>query len=142
VELELAFEQFFHTGLQRLGRWRRSQVKAAATTVGSHIFADLHGIEPAALRDAAALEKLLCQAARAAGARVLSSHFHCFGAGGGITGVVLLAESHISIHTWPESQLAATDIFMCGLADAKRALALLIEALSPADCRVETVVRG
>jgi S-adenosylmethionine decarboxylase len=110
--------------------------------VGNHIFADLHGIDAATLRDGAALEKLLCQAARAAGARVLSSHFHGFGEGGGITGVVLLAESHISIHTWPECQLAAADIFMCGAADAKRALAVLIEELSPADSHVETVVRG
>ncbi len=113
-----------------------------SSTVGSHILADLHGVGVAALTDGAALERLLSEAARAAGARVLSRHFHSFGAGGGITGVVLLAESHISIHTWPECQLAAIDIFMCGVADGKRALAVLIEGLSPADCHVETVARG
>jgi S-adenosylmethionine decarboxylase len=47
---------------------------------------------------------------------VLFSHFHAFGEGQGVTGVVLLAESHITIHTWPECGFAAADIFMCGSA--------------------------
>ena len=110
--------------------------------MGSHIFADLHGVDAPVLRDGTALEHLLCQVARAAGARVLSSHFHSFGPEGGITGVVLLAESHISIHTWPETQLAAADIFMCGAADAQRALDLLVEALAPVHTRAKTVARG
>jgi S-adenosylmethionine decarboxylase len=111
-------------------------------TVGSHILADLHGVDATVLSNEAALERLLSEAARSAGARVLSQHFHSFGAGGGITGVVLLAESHISIHTWPECQLAAVDIFMCGEADGKRALAVLLDGLTPADCHVETIARG
>jgi S-adenosylmethionine decarboxylase len=110
--------------------------------IGSHILADLRGVDAAVLSDETVLERLLSEAASTAGARVLSRHFHRFGAGGGITGVVLLAESHISIHTWPECQLAAVDIFMCGMADAKRALAVLIDALAPTDCHVETVARG
>ncbi|UUZ57112.1 adenosylmethionine decarboxylase [Massilia sp. H-1] len=52
----------------------------------------------------------------------MHSHFHSFGAAQGVTGVLLLAESHISIHTWPEFGFAAADIFMCG--DARPALAL------------------
>jgi hypothetical protein len=50
----------------------------------------------------------------AAGARILHGHFHTFGRRQGVTGVLLLAESHISIHTWPEAGFAAVDIFMCG----------------------------
>jgi len=111
-------------------------------TVGSHILADLRGVDATVLSDETTLERLLSEAANAAGAHVLSRHFHTFGAGGGITGVVLLAESHISIHTWPECQLAAVDIFMCGAADAKRALAVLLDVLTPADCQVETIARG
>jgi len=111
-------------------------------SIGGHILADLYGVEPASLCDGPCLERLLRRAAADAGARVLSSHFHSFGTTGGITGVVLLAESHISIHTWPESGLAAIDIFMCGNADARRALTILVDALSPTERNVEIVARG
>jgi S-adenosylmethionine decarboxylase len=117
-------------------------VKFSGSAVGNHILADLYGVDAATLRDSDALEHLLCRAAREAGARVLSSHFHSFGAGGGITGVVLLAESHISIHTWPEGKLAAADIFMCGATDGRRALAIIMDELAPSDSRVETAPRG
>jgi S-adenosylmethionine decarboxylase len=65
-----------------------------------------------------------------------------FGAGDGVTGVVLLAESHISIHTWPESGLAAADIFMCGGADPRRALKVLIDGLVAAHQHVHILARG
>ncbi len=110
--------------------------------VGNHILADLYGVDATLLRDERALESLLRKAAADAGATVLSSHFHRFGAGAGITGVVLLAESHISIHTWPESGVAAADIFMCGASDAKRALEILLRELVPADSQTVSVGRG
>ena len=100
------------------------------------------GISAQLLRDASALDALLCAAARAAGATVLASHFQHFGSGGGVTGVVLLAESHMSLHTWPESGFAAADIFMCGDADPRVAIDLLLAALEPGGSRVEVVVRG
>ena len=59
------------------------------------------------------LEILLNKAAMAAGATVLGANFHDFGDGMGNTGVLMLAESHISIHTWPECNYAAIDIFVC-----------------------------
>jgi S-adenosylmethionine decarboxylase len=110
--------------------------------VGHHLLADLYGVQPDLLRDGAALELLLCRAAEDAGARVLGSHFHSFGLAEGVTGVVLLAESHLSIHTWPETGLAAADIFMCGAANPARALAVLLEVLSPSRRHVQTVRRG
>ena len=54
------------------------------------------------------------EAAVLGGATVLSSHFHSFGEGCGLTGVLILAESHITVHQWPEKEYAAFDIFMCG----------------------------
>jgi S-adenosylmethionine decarboxylase len=114
----------------------------AAAAVGRHILADLYGVEPELLRDAAEMERLLRGAASAAGAQILGSHFHSFGDAGGVTGVVLLAESHISVHTWPESKFAAADIFMCGAADAERALARVLQALSPLRQRVQEAARG
>lgn len=104
--------------------------------------ADLHGVDPAVLRDGALLESLLRRAAQAAGAHILSNHFHSFGEGAGITGIVLLAESHISIHTWPELGLAAVDIFMCGSGNCERALQILIQALAPRDSHVTSMARG
>jgi len=72
----------------------------------------------------------------------LHSHFHSFDAGKGVTGVVLLAESHISIHTWPEFGFAAADIFMCGTAQVHFALDVIKQALSPTSCDVQTIARG
>jgi S-adenosylmethionine decarboxylase len=109
---------------------------------GTHLLADLSGIAPALLADCAAIEALLRAASLAAGARIVHSHFHPFGPGLGVTGVVLLAESHISIHTWPENGYAAVDIFMCGAAMPERALDVLREALAPAGCTVRALHRG
>lgn len=108
---------------------------------GTHLLADMSGIDPAALSDSARIERLLREAAAAAGAQVLHSHFHGFGPGLGVTGVVLLAESHISIHTWPENGFAAADIFMCGAAQPHLALEAIEEALQPEYSEVRTVDR-
>lgn len=108
---------------------------------GTHLLADLHGVAPAPLADAAAIEALLREAALAAGARILHGHFHTFG-GGGVTGVLLLAESHISIHTWPEAGFAAVDIFMCGAARPELALRAIQAGLRHARAEVRTVARG
>lgn len=109
---------------------------------GQHLLADLHGVDAGLLTDSARLDALLREAALAAGARILHSHFHSFGSGAGITGVVLLAESHISIHTWPEYGFAAADIFMCGQARPDLALDVIAAALRPRTREVRTVVRG
>jgi S-adenosylmethionine decarboxylase len=108
---------------------------------GVHLLADMSGIAADLLTSCLKIEQLLRDAAEAAGAHVLHSHFHGFGEGQGVTGVVLLAESHISIHTWPEAGFAAADIFMCGASDPQRALALLRRALQPVGCTVTTIRR-
>ena len=109
---------------------------------GLHVLADLHGVQAAALRNAAALEALLREAALAADAHILHGHFHTFGGGGGVTGVLLLAESHISIHTWPETGFVAADIFMCGKARPDVALEIIERALAPASRRVRHIERA
>ena len=108
---------------------------------GQHLLADLNGIAPQRLSDCATLEQLLRQAAQAAGTHVLFSHFHGFGTGLGVTGVVLLAESHITIHTWPENGYAAADIFMCGAAQPELALAVIEQALAPASRQISLIER-
>ncbi len=95
---------------------------------GLHLIADIAGASH--LGDAAAIEAVLRAAAAAARVRVLGINLHHFGPEQGVTGVALLAESHISIHTWPEEGWAAVDIFVCGLdADANAALVVICAAL-------------
>ena len=109
---------------------------------GIHVLADLGGIAAEKLCSCEALDALLRAAAEAAHARVLHSHFHGFGDGQGVTGVVLLAESHISIHTWPECGFAAADIFMCGAAQPELALAIVVKALQPSSHSVQSIYRA
>ena len=109
---------------------------------GRHLLADLSGVAPERLSDPDALEALLRAAARAAGSTVLGGHFHPFGPGQGVTGVLLLAESHLSIHTWPEHGFAALDVFMCGSARPELAVDAIEAALAPASCVRREVARG
>ena len=95
---------------------------------GLHLIADLACTR--GLGDAGLIEAALREAAVAARVRVLGVNLHHFGAEMGVTGVALLAESHISIHTWPEEGLAAVDVFVCGAqADPDAALAVIARAL-------------
>ena len=94
---------------------------------GWHLIADLACTR--GLADVAAVEAALRAAAEAAHVHLLEVRLHHFGPEQGVTGVALLAESHISIHTWPEEALAAIDIFVCGpAADPEAALAVLCAA--------------
>ena len=81
---------------------------------GNHGLLDLYGCDEAILKDEGRLKTALVAASQAAEATILTEHFHTFGGAGGVTGVLLLAESHISIHTWPEHHFAAIDAFICG----------------------------
>ena len=116
--------------------------QAAHRPAGTHLLADFYGVDAASLVSCDAIDALLREGARAAGARILHSHFHSFGAAQGVTGVLLLAESHISIHTWPEFGFAAADIFMCGVAQPRLALDIIEHALAPASSIVQTIARG
>lgn len=106
---------------------------------GLHGLLDLYGCEAALLRDEACLKNILQGAAEAGQATVLGGGFHRFGQEGGVTGVLLLAESHISIHTWPEHGFAAVDVFLCGDMQIESVRRFICERLQPqdSDWRVE-----
>ena len=99
------------------------------TYAGSHLIIDLW--EADGLDDKDRIEQALIDAVQAAGATLLHIHLHVFEPGGGISGVAVLAESHISVHTWPERGYAAFDIFMCGEAEPRKALSVLKRAFDP-----------
>ena len=99
------------------------------TFAGSHLIIDLWEAE--GLDDKVRIEKAMRDAVEAAGATLLHIHLHTFTPNGGISGVAVLAESHISVHTWPERGYAAFDVFMCGDAEPKKALKVLEQAFVP-----------
>lgn len=106
---------------------------------GRHILIESFGDH--ARLDAPALKRLLRRAARAGGANVLSCHMHGFGDQGGVTGVALLAESHITVHTWPERSYAAFDIFMCGECNADRAADVIARSVPDARLSIRALER-
>jgi S-adenosylmethionine decarboxylase len=85
----------------------------------------------------------LTEAAHAAHATLLQLHLHRFTEmGGGVSGVAVLAESHISIHTWPGYGYAALDLFMCGSSNPYLSIPVLRQALSPKRVKVHEFLRG
>lgn len=107
---------------------------------GVHLLVDLWGA--ANLDDIEIVRDALEESARVAGATLLHTHLHHFSPNGGISGVVVLAESHISIHTWPERNYAALDVFMCGACDPYKAIPVLRRAFRPANIVLGEQKRG
>ncbi len=109
---------------------------------GRHMIIDLYGVEGPLLADLQLIKDALARSARVAGATLLNIDLHTFEPNGGISGVAVLAESHISIHTWPERGYAAIDAFMCGEARPERSVAVLREAFRPSNIQLTELKRG
>ncbi len=107
---------------------------------GSHIIIDLHGAQNLTNREL--MEQAFLKCVEECGATLLHIHLHTFLPSGGISGVAVLAESHISVHTWPERNYAAFDVFMCGDAQPMKAVQILKEAFSAERAEVNELLRG
>lgn len=107
---------------------------------GTHLLIDLWGA--GRLDDLALVEAALRESAEVAGATILHCHLHHFSPNGGVSGVLVLAESHISIHTWPERGYAALDVFMCGACDPYKAIPVLKRAFGPDNITLSEQKRG
>ena len=107
---------------------------------GTHIILDLWGASR--LDDLKLMEATLREAVIQAGATLLHIHLHHFTPNGGISGVAVLAESHISVHTWPERNFAAFDVFMCGDAQPELTIPVLRQAFTPENINVSEHLRG
>jgi S-adenosylmethionine decarboxylase proenzyme len=116
---------------------------------GLHLTADLYGCRcaPALLRNPVALERLCRERVAAAGLHAVNALFHPFEGGAGVTGVVLLAESHLALHTWPELAGVTLDVYVCNFSGDNRGAAqallqALLDAFAPEQCERQRLERG
>ncbi|MGM9991817.1 MAG: adenosylmethionine decarboxylase [Candidatus Bruticola sp.] len=115
---------------------------SSENTFGRHIIAEFSECSSEVLKDLDLIGKSLAQAASIAGATVLTSAFYRFG-NGGVSGVVIIAESHLSIHTWPEVGYAACDFYTCGdRTDPEKACAYLKEIFNSQHSELLVIERG
>ena len=111
--------------------------------LGRHIIAELYGCKSEVLGDAGIILQLLTDAAVQCGAKVVGRYVEKFEEGGGVSAIVVIKESHISIHTWPEAGYAALDIFTCGEGtDPWKAYDLIIEKIAPENVSSIEIHRG
>ncbi|MCD6662663.1 MAG: adenosylmethionine decarboxylase [Comamonas sp.] len=99
------------------------------------------------MHDASYLENFCKESVAAAGLTAVGSLFHAFGENGGVTGVIVLAESHLSIHTWPESGYVTLDVYVCNYTENNRPKAqklfnTLQAAFNPSEPRLHRVDRA
>jgi S-adenosylmethionine decarboxylase len=110
--------------------------------LGRHILVELYDCDREALNDLDLIREVMLKAAVDCGAVVLGESFHRFSPQG-VSGVVVLAESHISIHTWPEYGYAAADVFTCGTSvNPEVAAEVLIEKLGSKNHSLTEIKRG
>lgn len=107
---------------------------------GTHMLLDCW--QASNLNDLKHIEAALREAVKVTGATLLHIHLHHFTPNGGVSGVAVLAESHISIHTWPERDYAALDIFMCGDTQPEKAIQVFAEAFVTSNIKVTEHLRG
>ncbi len=114
-------------------------IRNGVRCAGVHLIVDLHGAS--GLNDIDLIETTLRRCVDAAGATLLHIHLHHFSPNG-VSGVAVLAESHISIHTWPDAGYAALDVFMCGQAHPDACIPVLREAFKAERVEVNEILRG
>jgi len=111
------------------------------TALGRHILLELYDCPEDKLRRPAHSEATLLAAAQAMGATVIESRFHAFSPHG-VSGVVIIAESHLTVHTWPEHGYAAVDVFSCGQLDFQAGLEVIRAGFSCGKSEEQHFARG
>lgn len=110
--------------------------------LGRHVLAEIYGCEYQMLDDVNKVEQIMVEAAKAAGAEVREFVFHKFSPQG-VSGVVVISESHLAVHTWPEYGYAAVDVFTCGeKVDPWEACRIVASELGAAHLNATEVHRG
>lgn len=110
--------------------------------LGRHLLLELKDCNKEVINDIESVKNFLCETAEHIGATVVNQAFYKFSPQG-VSGVVVIAESHICVHTWPEYGYAAVDVFTCGNAiDPKDAIDLLVERLEAKESSFVELQRG
>jgi S-adenosylmethionine decarboxylase len=110
------------------------------TFAGMHITVDLYHAKH--LDNIDYIKSVMLECIQQCGATLLHIHLHHFTPNNGVTGVAVLAESHMSVHTWPEREFAAFDIFMCGESEPELAIEILNKRFKAGSHQVKTLCRG
>ncbi|MEW6723557.1 MAG: adenosylmethionine decarboxylase [Bacillota bacterium] len=110
--------------------------------LGRHVLAEVYGCDPNIINDVEQVEEIMVQAALEAGAEVREVAFHKFSPQG-VSGVVVISESHLAIHTWPELGYCAVDVFTCGdRVDPWVSCRYLFDKFGAKDVRTKELQRG
>ena len=110
-------------------------------TLAKHLLVELHECTRSLLNDLGTVRGLMRDAAIAAGATVVGEAFHSY-VPHGVTGVLVIEESHFSVHTWPEAGYAALDFYTCGALEPERAVRIVATGLGARSVSVLEVARG
>jgi S-adenosylmethionine decarboxylase len=116
-------------------------MKSRKHEFGRHYLVEFTGCDPEPLARVEVLRPLFLQAARDSGATILGSHFHQFEPQG-VSAMIFIAESHFSIHTWPQDGYAAFDVLTCGTMFPERAIDFLKQGLLARKAEVSVMSRG
>lgn len=112
------------------------------TTIGYHYIVEAAGCDPGVISDPAKTQEVLVEAARRGKMEVRTVYFYKFRPTG-VSGVVIVAESHLSIHTWPEASYAAVDVYVCGEnSNPEEAIDFILEAFRAQHAHITEIKRG
>ena len=110
--------------------------------LGRHLIVELFDCNPEKINDEKFLEKILVESLIEAGSKILGKFFYKFQPQG-VTGIIAIAESHLSLHTWPEKNYAALDIFTCGVKiDPWKVYRRIVEEIKPKKVKILELSRG
>lgn len=111
-------------------------------TTSHHFLVEVYGVHSDLLNNLEELQSIFLEAVNTGGATYISHHFHRFSPHG-VSGVVVIAESHLSIHTWPEHGYAALDVFTCGdKSIGDKVLNHIINRLETTEYQIRYILRG
>lgn len=139
--IQISNAEYRPKGCPRRETLSQPEVHGTLKTIGRHLIAEFYCCDLELLDDVARIEQHMLQAARLIGATVMGSTFHRFDPQG-VSGTVVISESHLSIHTWPENGYVAADIYTCGGLDPQAGFAYLAQSLESDSWRVQEILRG
>ena len=110
-------------------------------TIGRHLIIEFYGCDVAAIDNVSRIREGMLGAAEKVGATIVGETFHHYSPQG-VSGTVVIAESHLSVHTWPEAGYVAVDIYTCGGLDPRKGIEHLAEVFEARTSRYQEILRG